>query len=140
VTRERYEIDSFAFDELLFCILDQLTAGVEVRGDLVEAASPGVDLCRAAAHGLLHQPLAFGERLPRLLELVPLRHPSNHARRVRSPPSGEAAVQCRASLAMSASSRSSQIPVTIANVSAGRKSTKVAARSPACGAPAAWTT
>jgi len=67
----------FSFDELVLGVLDQLAACVEIRGDLIEAAGPRVDLRRAAGHGRLHQALAFGERLPGLLELVPLfRHSS----------------------------------------------------------------
>ena len=56
----------------LLGVLDQLPPSVEISCDLVEPASARVDLPGAAGHGLLHQALAFGERLPGLLELVPL--------------------------------------------------------------------
>ena len=61
-----------AFDEVLLGVLDQLPARVEIGCDLVEAPCARVDLRRPAGHRLLHQALPFGERLPGLLELVPL--------------------------------------------------------------------
>ena len=60
------------FDEFLLGVLDQLPPCIEIRGDLVEATCPCVDLARAPGHGLLQQALPFGERLPGLLELVAL--------------------------------------------------------------------
>jgi len=61
-----------AFDELLLGVLDQPPARVEIRADLVESPGARVDFRGTARHRLVEQALPIGERLPGLLELVPL--------------------------------------------------------------------
>ena len=61
-----------AFHQLLLRVLDQPAPRVEIGADLVEATGSRVDLRGATCHGLADQALPVGERLPGLLELVPL--------------------------------------------------------------------